>query len=412
MDERIKAQVIDMKRKCIAKVKSIQAECDAKLSESATVLSATKSAADARVNELENVVHERESEIAVLQSRLHSLESDLEKQTRVSELANVVRERESEITVLQSRLHTLSATKSATDARVNELESVVRERESEIAVLQSRLHALESDIEKQTSEIQLKLDRSREQLAELESTLADTDRRQKEALDAQADKLNRENGEQYASLKQRAATRIGQIKKLLADKESSVSEVNRVADELRARLAACEDELHDAQEMGKDAENKNSKIAELSDNLADVRRLLQQRDNEMTEKEWVMDDFRSQLENLEKKLQSSVSEIDVLTGSLSAAEQERQRLAERCEVEMRTAALNSDQELERLRSEYEEKKRGSDEEQNARIKQLVKEFQLQMAKKEKEFQSNYNEVLGTFFSLSVISVHVLTPYLV
>ena len=343
VDERVSAQVNEMKRKCIAKVKSIQAEYDAKLSDSATALSVTK---------------------------------------------------------------------SARDARVNELEKVVREKEGEIEMLESRLHIVETDLENRTSDIQLKLDRSRERLTELESTLADTDKRQKDELDAQADKLNRENGERLADLKRRAETRLGQIKRQLqSDKESAVNELNHMADELRARLAACEDELYDAVELGKDAQNKNSKIAQLTESLIDVRELLQKRKSEMTEKESVIDHYRSELENLEKKLQNSVQEIDVLTGSLkeselsqtdlkqqlSATEQERQKLAERCEVEVRTAALDNEQELDRLKAEFDEKQRDTENEHNAQIKQLVKEFRLQMAQKEKEFQSNYSEVLGMFF---------------
>ena len=181
MDERLNSQVTEMKRKCIAKVKSVQAEYEAKLSESATALSVTKTAADAQVNKLENVA---------------------------------------------------------------------REQEAEIETLKTRLRAVESDLEEQTSEIQLKLERSREQLTELESQLADTDKCKKEALDAQADQLNRESGERLADLKRRAETRLGQIKQQLqADKESAIGELNRVADELRARLAACEDELHEVRSI-------------------------------------------------------------------------------------------------------------------------------------------------------------------
>ena len=347
-DERAKTQVNEMKRKCIAKVKSVQSEYEAKLSDSATALSVTKSAADARVNELEKFVHERETEIETLQTRLLTAETDLEKKS---------------------------------------------------------------------SEIQLKLERSREQLNGLESQLADTDMNRKEALDAQAEQLNRENEERRADLKRRAETRLGQIKRQLKiDKQSAVGELNRVADELRARLAACEDELHDALEQGKDAQNKDGKITELTDSLSDVRRLLQQRNAEMTEKESVIGRCQSEFENLEKKLQNSVSEIDVLTGSLKAAElsqtdlrhqlsvteMERQKLAERCEVEVRTAALDNEQELDRLKAEFDEKLRDTENEHNAKIKQLVKEFRLQMAHKEKEFQSNYNEVLGTSFPLIII----------
>jgi len=340
LDERLNSQVNEMKRKCIAKVKSVQAEYEAKLSESATALSVTKSATDAQVNDLQKVVHEQEAEIETLRTRLHTAESD---------------------------------------------------------------------VEEQTSEIQLKLERSREQLTELESQLADTDKRQKEALDTQAEQLNRENGERLADLKRRAETRLGQIKRQLqADKESAVGELNRVADELRARLAACEDELHDALEQGKDAQDKDGKIAQLTESLSEVRRLKQQRDDEMTEKESVVDRYRSELEDLEKKLQNSVGEIEVLTASLRDAELSqtdlrkqlsetelvRQRLEERCEVEVRTAALDSEQELERLKAEFDEKLRDTENDHNARIKQLVKEFRLQMAQKEKEFQSSYNEVLG------------------
>ena len=338
VDERINTQVTEMKRKCIAKVRSIQAEYEAKLSDSATALSETKSAVDARVNELERVVHEQESEIETLQSRLHITESGLEKQT---------------------------------------------------------------------SDIQVKLDRSQEQLAELESFIADTDKRQKEALDAQAEQLNRESGERLADLKRRAEMRLGQIKRQqLTEKESAVGELNRINDELRARLAANEDELHDALEQGRDAQNK---ILELMGNLSEVRRVLHQRSDEMNDKESTIDSYRTELDSLENKLQNNVSEIDELTASLRDAEQSqtdlrqqlsatelaRQQLAERCEVEVRTAALDSEQELERLKAEYDEKLRDTEAEHNSRIKQLVKEFRLQMAQKEKEFQTNYNEVLGT-----------------
>jgi len=61
---------------------------------------------------------------------------------------------------------------------------------------------------------------------------------------------------------------------------------------------------------------------------------------------------------------------------------------------VRTAALDSEQELERMKSEYEEKLRDTETDHSGRIKQLVKEFRLQMAQKEKDFQTNYNEVLG------------------
>ena len=63
-------------------------------------------------------------------------------------------------------------------------------------------------------------------------------------------------------------------------------------------------------------------------------------------------------------------------------------------MEVRTAALDSEQELERLKAEFDEKLRDTENDHNGRIKQLVKEFRLQMAQKEKEFQSSYNEVLG------------------
>ena len=340
VDERINTQMTDMKRKCLVKVKSVRAEYEAKLSDSVTSLSTAKSAADVQVNELEKVVHEQEIEIQMLQTRLQ---------------------------------------------------------------------ASETELERQTSEIQLKLERSREQLAELESCIVDKENRQKEALEAQAEQLNREKEERVADLKRRAETRLGQIKRQLqTEKESAVNDLNCVADELRARLAACEDELHDALEQGQDAQNKDARISELAESLSEVRRVLQEHSDEMKEKESTIDSYQMELDSLEKKLQNSVGEIDVLTASLRDAEQsqtnlrqqlsatelERQKLAERCEVEVRTAALDSEQELERLKAEYDEKLRDTETEHGARIKQFVKEFRLQMAQKEKEFQTSYNEVLG------------------
>ena len=334
LDEKMRNQTIEMKRKCIAKVKSVQAEYEAKLCDSAAALCATELAAD---------------------------------------------------------------------TRVNKLEKVMREKESEIEVLKNQMHTLETDLEMKTSEIQLKLEHGRQQLSELESCLADTDKRQKEALEAQAEQLNREHGERIDDIKRRAGIRIGQIKReLQTKKESEVGELSRVADELRARLAACGDELQD----------KDDKIAELTTSMSEFRRLLQLHDDEVKEKESIIDCCRSEMENFEKKLQNYVDEIGALTASLrdaeliqtglrdqlSAAKLEQQKLEERCEMEIRTAAQDSEQELDRLKTEYEEKLCDMKAEHYAQIKQLVKEFQHQKAQKEDEFQSSYNELLGMLFS--------------
>ena len=334
LDEKMRNQTIEMKRKCIAKVKSVQAEYEAKLCDSAAALCATELAAD---------------------------------------------------------------------TRVNKLEKVMREKESEIEVLKNQMHTLETDLEMKTSEIQLKLEHGRQQLSELESCLADTDKCQKEALEAQAEQLNREHGERIDDIKRRAGIRIGQIKRELQTvKESEVGELSRVADELRARLAACGDELQD----------KDDKIAELTTSMSEFRRLLQLHDDEVKEKESIIDCCRSEMENFEKKLQNYVDEIGALTASLrdaeliqtglrdqlSAAKLEQQKLEERCEMEIRTAAQDSEQELDRLKTEYEEKLCDMKAEHYAQIKQLVKEFQHQKAQKEDEFQSSYNELLGMLFS--------------
>ena len=56
--------------------------------------------------------------------------------------------------------------------------------------------------------------------------------------------------------------------------------------------------------------------------------------------------------------------------------------------------MENEKEITRLKSEYDERLKDMENDQASKIKQLVKEFNLELAEKEKSFQESFSEAAG------------------
>jgi chromosome segregation ATPase len=215
-------------------------------------------------------------------------------------------------------------------------------------------------------------------ICELELQVANSDKCKMEAVAS----VQQEGKEQLADLKRRAEARLVQIKhQWQIEKESVMKEQKDMIEELRARNLAAEDERADAVRQLQDVEQRTAEaMAGAQNELAELRR-----------------DVKEQ----EEKARRLEIECAKLERKLSDSEKQRLLIAESHEVDTQAAKLRLEHELEKLKSEYSEKFKDAENDHNAKIKQLLKEFTIQLAEKENEHVTSCNEILGGWCCLSV-----------
>jgi chromosome segregation ATPase len=212
---------------------------------------------------------------------------------------------------------------------------------------------------------------ARARISELELQVANGDKCKMEAVA----RVQQESKEQLADLKRRAEARLVQIKhQWQTEKESVLKEQKDMIEELRARNLAAEDERADAIRQLQDVEQRATEaMAGAQNELAELRR---------------------DVEELGEKARRLELERAKLEVKLSDSEKQRLLIAESQEVDAQTAKLRMERELEKLKSEYKEKLKDTENDHNSKIKQLLKEFSIQLAEKDHEHVTNCNEILG------------------
>lgn len=280
----------------------------------------------------------------------------------------------------------------------------------------------------------LKLEKAEKMIAELNRNLAELSRnmeemklKSQEELRSQAERLESECADKLAELKKKAEMRLKQIKsQVRMEKDSSITEIILARNDLEAELSAQKEELdlslknlrekedeiarlnvelesardkwsRDTSSLRTESEDSARKLEEeLSSKngyIEDLQVKCQQLNEETAELKQTVQSLRAEGSTQAEKFSELETKFKSLKRQLVSAKHEIDRLKSDRDVDVRTAQLENEKEMAKLASEYKEQLKDFEIDNNSRIKQLVKEFQLKLSEKEKEFQTTYTEAL-------------------
>ena len=404
----------EMKQKFVAKLKEIQANNDRKYSDLCETAKADKDV-------FNEALRTRDDTIGTLENRVGTLQSDCdEKGTYIVDLNTSINELNNGSDV---RLGELKEQMSGKDQRIEELSTMVEkvkcecsERTRELDELrdtyQSCKTALEGleqhkvNIERQLQQqsgaegellsVQQEIVSKTSEIEVFKRTVNDIEHR----IECQREKFEQEMKEKSEAaeqdeneIKKKAEQKLAQIKKELEDEKQSVeSKLNDHISEIGERKTVLEKQLGD---LTQEAELMKIECERLKDNhRMEIEHIQQRVEQNGRSVESHTEDEENQQSELAKENYTLNTQINSLTATVDKLKRQMKDLRNECDVDMKTQRLELDAELERVLKEAKEHSEDQGNDHGVKIKQLVKEFNLKFAVKEREFQETFSNALG------------------
>lgn len=329
-----------------------------------------KNAQRGRVEELEDMLGERESMIVALQDDLaakeglrdqHGRVRDLEDQImrlkreladrtdlrgEIQHLQNQLRGRDSEFDGLRNQLET---SRRDRDARIQELNDMLRDRDDELNRL--RAEAANTEVfDKRIGELEWQLNERNEELDGRNKRIEEVER------------LLWEKSEQFENLQNEKQGNVQELEWKIGEKDSELVSIRQEKDSLAGKLRELEwllGEKDGELEFLRHEKNELDSKVSVSDGLTSR---VEQLESSLRERDGEVERWLTENEELKSQLRSRDSEIESLRRTANSNENIRSRIEE-----LEWLLGERDGELERLRSERDselERLRGNEVELN------------------------------------------------
>ncbi|XP_074659132.1 uncharacterized protein LOC141911926 isoform X2 [Tubulanus polymorphus] len=406
------------------KIDELETRCgdkDAEISSLKTLVADANSALDSTKTDNEKY----ESELGEKNSLLESYSSQIDELKKThdelsaknDELRKVISELESS-SVDSAKLEETAREKHVLDERVVELLANNRELNEKLSELRNEKERLQNDSVGRDGEMQTLLSELESEKRRLEAKL-DAEKSERETSTAEHEKLIVEMKADYkekmqklvdegnkklTELKKKAELKLTQIKRTMqGNRDDVITEMTEQIARLQDQISTFEEtvdrltaEKNDLNAEFESTKSENSKYRdEISEKLAI-------KEAELTEATAATDSklgkFKKLIQSLKAEQEEQTRMVARLEKELAESETQRKTLGEQFElakhdfdVDMRTLKLEHENEVDAMRRNYEDRIEDSETMTNSRLKQLVKEFNLKMAEKEKEFQSVFGQ---------------------
>ncbi|MGH0119324.1 UNVERIFIED_CONTAM: hypothetical protein FKN15_002127 [Acipenser sinensis] len=394
-------KLAELKKKAEQKIAMVRKQLTSQVEEKEQIVKNLES----QLDELKQVVDKKEESVKTLEQRVNSLEDSASREEMEKQIKNLREARELE------KESTLQNLKEMYEEKLNVLQKDLADRDLQVQMMQEReteKRATEEEAQHRHKELQNNLEqaeedkrkhqaevfRLREELqkqAELHSALLDDHTECTATLsDLQKQLLDNEGKIQEME------SSLEQMKKNIQERESSEKSLEQKIKELESSLA-------------KDKENfkveKDSLSEQYEGELKDLRRQLEEngsllRDYEEGSEQKTKSD--SELQSLLAEMRAKQKELD---GKLQEADGEKQKLHKemiRLQKDIRSLRKEHEKELDYVKKEMAEENEQKmkleledlEMKHNSSLKQIIREFNTQIAKKDQELDSAVQEAIG------------------
>uniref|UniRef100_A0A4W5LA22 Golgin A4 n=1 Tax=Hucho hucho TaxID=62062 RepID=A0A4W5LA22_9TELE len=394
----LQTRLDDMEKQISKKDKALQ-----RLMASIDNQSISKSEMDQALSEKEQKVSALTLEVESCNSRLIELKEQLFLKTKESE----------QLTAELKQQHSIrEREKRELTERLQQTQEQFRIQNGNL--VQATEEKLQS-MERENQTLKKELERQREAFDKMKAEILETN---DESLKAAKEKLSKDNAGKVAELKKKAEQKISQIRKQLTsqleEKEKTVKALRTQLEEAKVDEATKKQRVETLEEKGKSLEEAMAKMKEEQEKHIEQRqndeRLAKETSKNMFEGKLLS--YQSDVSNQEETKNHSLTQEDGDAESLSSmqnklaeAVQEKQKL----QKDLRTLRREHQQDLEYVKKELtqeNEKKLMLEVEDlemkhNSSLKQLMREFNTQMALKEQELTAAVKETIGKAQSVEV-----------
>ncbi|XP_069071230.1 golgin subfamily A member 4 isoform X2 [Pleurodeles waltl] len=355
---------------------------------------------DNQLQDLKQKMQERENRVKTLEVKIKSIEdsSGFEKEEMQREVQNV------KAAIEQEKASTLENVRQMYEEKISSLQKDIVEKEQQLQKQREKLeekHESETKMQSTYDDLLQKLERIEKERQRQQATVGRL-QKELEACRKQHDLLLNQHKEKEVELLS--------LKQSLQLKETEMQEMGSKVDDLKKTLNAGELTMKEKDEtLAKDQEMHRLQIEESTlkhnETLKALQEQLEKKDDLIkTFEENVAEKVKSdsEIQTLLGDMQSQLKELNV---KLKEAEKEKQKLCKdlaSAQKDLRVLRKEQQQELEILKKELadeaDQKIKHEQEDMelkhNSKIKQLMREFNTQMAKKERELETAVQETIS------------------
>lgn len=323
---------------------------------------------------------------------------------RIKELEMELKENSLNIQNCRSNLKTEIAEHEKTTKQCESLELQISELSKQ---LDSRVSEHDDYIinirEKHGEELRnLSIQMETEHSEELRKQSAQMETEHSEELRKQSTQLETEHNAKIAELKKKAETYITQMKKQLLDDKSTA-----IAQQINDKEAIISEQAEKICLIETDSSSLNAKLVTVQKDFISQAEEIIKLTEDYSDAEKSLADIKSEKDELNLKIQLLESntemiieeknnEISKMVDSKSKLQEEFMILKRDNNKNMEITERHHQDEIARLKNEYENELQERDISNTSRMKQLLKEVNIKMSEKEREFEESFSGVLGEY----------------